>query len=282
MEPRLEPVRAVCELLGDPQRAYPVIHLTGTNGKTSTARMVERLLREHNLRTGRFTSPHLHSVTERISVDGRPLPTSVFADTWDEVAPLRRDGRRPAGGRRRAAADLLRAAHRAWRSPRSPTPRWTSPWSRWASAAPGTPPTSPTPPSRSCCRSRSTTPRCWATRWRQIAEEKAGIFTEGGYVVMADQPVEAAEVLLRRAVESGSHGLPRGPGVRRRPARGGARRPAGHRAGRRRRVRRPVPAAARARTRRRTSRSPSRPSRRSWATGTSAWTPRSCTPRSPR
>ena len=88
MEPRLEPVRAVCELLGDPQRAYPVIHLTGTNGKTSTARMIERLLREHNLRTGRFTSPHLHTVTERISIDGHPISDAAFADTWDEVAPL--------------------------------------------------------------------------------------------------------------------------------------------------------------------------------------------------
>lgn len=88
MQPRLEPVRRVCELLGDPQKAYPVIHLTGTNGKTSTARIIERLLREHNLRTGRFTSPHLSSVTERISVDGVPLSAKAFADVYDEVAPF--------------------------------------------------------------------------------------------------------------------------------------------------------------------------------------------------
>ena len=61
------------ELLGDPQRAYPVIHLTGTNGKTSTARMIDTLLRALGLRTGRFTSPHLERMTERICVDGEPL-----------------------------------------------------------------------------------------------------------------------------------------------------------------------------------------------------------------
>jgi dihydrofolate synthase/folylpolyglutamate synthase len=88
MEPRLEPVRRLCELLGEPQRAYPVVHLTGTNGKTSTARIVERLLREHNLRTGRFTSPHMMRVNERISVDGVPLTDDAFADVHDEIAPF--------------------------------------------------------------------------------------------------------------------------------------------------------------------------------------------------
>ncbi len=54
--PSVDRVRDVCELLGDPQRAYRVVHVTGTNGKTSTSRMIERLVREHGLRTGRFTS----------------------------------------------------------------------------------------------------------------------------------------------------------------------------------------------------------------------------------
>ncbi len=72
IDPTLDRVRRVLELLGDPQRTYQVVHLTGTNGKTSTARMVESLVREHGLRTGLFTSPHLTSVTERIQVDGAP------------------------------------------------------------------------------------------------------------------------------------------------------------------------------------------------------------------
>lgn len=86
-EPTLDRVTAVLELLGDPQRAYRVVHVTGTNGKTSTTRMVERLLREHGLRTGRFTSPHLTSVTERIAVDGEPLPAARFVEVWQDVAP---------------------------------------------------------------------------------------------------------------------------------------------------------------------------------------------------
>lgn len=87
IDPTLDRVQAVCELLGDPQRAYRVVHLTGTNGKTSTARMVERLVREHGLRTGRFTSPHLTRVTERIAIDGEPISDERFVEVWQDVAP---------------------------------------------------------------------------------------------------------------------------------------------------------------------------------------------------
>src|ERR1700756_2153523 len=73
INPSLERISALMTLLGDPQRTYPVIHITGTNGKTSTARMTEVLLRARGLRTGLFTSPHLSAVGERISVDGQPL-----------------------------------------------------------------------------------------------------------------------------------------------------------------------------------------------------------------
>ena len=83
----LDRVQQVCELLGDPQRAYRVVHVAGTNGKTSTSRMVERLLREHGLRTGRFTSPHLTSPTERIAIDGEPVSDARFVELWQDVAP---------------------------------------------------------------------------------------------------------------------------------------------------------------------------------------------------
>ncbi len=86
--PTLDRVATVMELLGDPQRSFRVIHLTGTNGKTSTTRMIEALCREHGLRTGRFTSPHLHSMRERIAVDGEPVSAEVLVETWDEVAPI--------------------------------------------------------------------------------------------------------------------------------------------------------------------------------------------------
>lgn len=87
IQPSLDRVRDVLELLGDPQRAFRTVHLTGTNGKTSTARMVERLVREHGLRTGRFTSPHLTRVTERISIDGEPISDQRFVEVWQDVAP---------------------------------------------------------------------------------------------------------------------------------------------------------------------------------------------------
>ena len=85
--PSTERVEAVCDLLGHPERAYRVLHVAGTNGKTSTSRMAERLLREHGLRTGLFTSPHLTSVTERIQVDGEPLSAAAFVAAWQDVAP---------------------------------------------------------------------------------------------------------------------------------------------------------------------------------------------------
>src|SRR5690349_23337706 len=87
LEPSLDRIEAFTELLGDPQRAYPVIHLTGTNGKTSTSRMIDTLLRAHDLRTGRFTSPHVERMSERISVDGEPLSDEEFVRAFNDVAP---------------------------------------------------------------------------------------------------------------------------------------------------------------------------------------------------
>lgn len=87
LEPSLDRIRAFTEMLGDPQRAYPVIHLTGTNGKTSTSRMIDTLLRALDLRTGRFTSPHVERMSERISVDGEPLDDEAFVRAFNDVAP---------------------------------------------------------------------------------------------------------------------------------------------------------------------------------------------------
>ena len=87
IDPSFDRTLAVMELLGDPQKAYRVVHITGTNGKTSTSRMVERLVREHGLRTGRFTSPHLSRVNERIVIDGEPISDERFVEVWQDVAP---------------------------------------------------------------------------------------------------------------------------------------------------------------------------------------------------
>jgi dihydrofolate synthase/folylpolyglutamate synthase len=88
LQPSLDRIRAVMDLMGDPQRAFPVIHLTGTNGKTSTSRIVESLLNAMGLRTGRFTSPHLHSVLERIALSGVPVDAERFLAAYDDVLPF--------------------------------------------------------------------------------------------------------------------------------------------------------------------------------------------------
>ena len=87
VQPSLERVEAVLDLLGNPERSYRVVHVTGTNGKTSTARMVERLLAATGMRTGRFTSPHLATIRERISLDGEPVSEEGFVAAWEDVAP---------------------------------------------------------------------------------------------------------------------------------------------------------------------------------------------------
>ncbi|GEB94724.1 bifunctional folylpolyglutamate synthase/dihydrofolate synthase [Microbacterium lacticum] len=88
VQPRVERTRRVLELLGDPQASYRVVHLTGTNGKTSTARIVESIVRAHGLRTGLFTSPHLERFTERVMIDGEPIDDGLVADAWDEISPF--------------------------------------------------------------------------------------------------------------------------------------------------------------------------------------------------
>lgn len=87
IEPTLARIAALTDLLGRPQAAYPVIHVTGTNGKSSTARMAESLLRSFGLRTGLFTSPHLVDARERICFDGEPISAERLLATWEEIAP---------------------------------------------------------------------------------------------------------------------------------------------------------------------------------------------------
>ncbi|BAL86350.1 putative folylpolyglutamate synthase [Actinoplanes missouriensis 431] len=84
----MQKIRDLMDVLGSPQRAYPAIHLTGTNGKTSTARMIDALLRAHGLHTGRYTSPHLETVRERISLDGDPVSEEKLVTTYQEIVPL--------------------------------------------------------------------------------------------------------------------------------------------------------------------------------------------------
>lgn len=88
LRPRLAPTRRAVELLGDPQSSYKIVHVTGTNGKTTTTRIIERILREFGLRTGRFTSPHLIELNERIAIDGEPIDIQRMYSVFKDIEPL--------------------------------------------------------------------------------------------------------------------------------------------------------------------------------------------------
>ena len=86
IEPSLDRIAALCDALGSPQLSYPTIHVAGTNGKTTTSRMIDSLLRELGYRTGRFTSPHLESFLERIAINGLPIPAEGMIATYNDIA----------------------------------------------------------------------------------------------------------------------------------------------------------------------------------------------------
>jgi dihydrofolate synthase/folylpolyglutamate synthase len=87
IEPSLARIAALVDLLGSPQRCYPVLHIAGTNGKTSVARMLDALLSRIGLRVGRYTSPHLQQATERISLDGAPISAEGYVEAYHDIEP---------------------------------------------------------------------------------------------------------------------------------------------------------------------------------------------------
>ncbi len=199
IEPSLDRIRALTGLLGDPQRAYPVIHITGTNGKTSTARMIETLLRARGLRTGLFTSPHLSSIRERISVDGEPLSAERFADAYDEVLPYLSlvDESQP------AALSFFEVLTAMAFSVFADAPVDVAvievgvggTWDCTNIADGAVAVVTPISLDHERYLGNSVT---------SIAGEKAGIIKAGAVAVLAQQPADAAEILLRRTVEVGA------------------------------------------------------------------------------
>jgi dihydrofolate synthase/folylpolyglutamate synthase len=87
IEPTLQRIGALVDLLGDPHKSYPILHVAGTNGKTSVTRMIDALLTRIGLRVGRYTSPHLQLVTERIAIDGAPIPPERYVEIYRDVEP---------------------------------------------------------------------------------------------------------------------------------------------------------------------------------------------------
>ncbi|WP_285724378.1 bifunctional folylpolyglutamate synthase/dihydrofolate synthase [Psychromicrobium xiongbiense] len=202
MEPRMAPLWRAMEILGEPQKAYPAIHLTGTNGKTSTARMIEAGLRAHNLRTGRFTSPHLTSVTERISIDGEPVSDETFVRIWDEIHPYLEivDAELVAEGQPRLtyfeALTILGFAVFADEPVDVAVIEVGLGGVTDATNVVDSVVSVVTPISLDHTELLGDTPG-------EIALEKAGIIKPGSFLVSAAQPTDAAQVLLEKAREAG-------------------------------------------------------------------------------
>ena len=196
LNPTIERIRALVDLLGEPQRSYRAVHLTGTNGKTSTARMVDELLRGFGLRSGRFTSPHLTTITERIVVDGQPISDRAFVEGYREIAPYLElvDGQFDI--RLSFFEVMVALAYSIFADvPVDVAVVEVGLGGRWDAT------------NVIDAEVAVVTPidldhvQYLGPDVATIAREKAGIIKPGASVVLAAQPPEAAEQLLRRAVE---------------------------------------------------------------------------------
>ena len=199
LDPSLTRISDLMTVLGDPQGAIPVILVAGTNGKTSTARMIDSVLRGFGLRVGRYTSPHLESVTERISLDGEPVPQERFVDAYVEIAPYLElvDSRHP---QPLSYFEVLTAmAYSIFAD--SPVDvavvevgmggTWDATNVAHAQVAVVTP-------------IALDHQAYLGDTIEEIAGEKAGIIAADSVAVLAQQSLEAAEVLLRRVAEVGA------------------------------------------------------------------------------
>ena len=219
LDPSLERIEALMHLLGDPQRAYPVVHLTGTNGKTSTSRMIDTLIRGRGLRTGRFTSPHVEAMTERISLDGEPLSEEAFVEAYHDVAPFAAlvdaDSEHPLSFFEAVVGMAYAAFADAPVDAAIVEVGMGGSWDATNVADGKVAVITPISVDHA---------KYLGERPEDIAIEKAGIIKPGSTVVMAVQPPAVEEVLLERAAEVGATVLREGVDfgvVHRLPAVGG-------------------------------------------------------------
>ena len=200
IEPSLDRIAHLMTLLGDPQLSYPVIHVTGTNGKSSTARMVESLLRARGLTTGLVTSPHLHSITERIQLDGQPVSGTKFVESYDEIEPylavVDAESINSGGPAMSYFETLTGLAFAIFAdTPVDVAVVEVGMGGRWDATNVVQPDVAViTPVGFDHMEYLGET-------IEQIASEKAGIIKQGCIAVFAQQEPDAAEVFLRRAVE---------------------------------------------------------------------------------
>ncbi len=205
LEPSLDRIAAFCEVLGDPQRAFRSIHLTGTNGKTSTSRMIDLLLTALDLRTGRFTSPHVERMTERISIDGEEVSEEQFVAAFNDVAPFTHlvdtDQPHPLS----FFETVVGMAYAAFAdAPVEVAVVEVGMGGRWdATNVIDADVTVVLPIAVDHASYLGDSPAA-------IAQEKAGIIKPGSVAVLAEQDPGVAEVLLARAVEVGASVLREG------------------------------------------------------------------------
>ncbi|MEU4683383.1 bifunctional tetrahydrofolate synthase/dihydrofolate synthase [Streptomyces xinghaiensis] len=196
LEPSLTRISALMDVLGEPQHSYPSIHITGTNGKTSTARMIEALLTAFDLRTGRYTSPHVQSVTERISIDGAPVAAEKFIETYRDLVPYVEMVDTAQEHRLSFFEVLTGMAFAAFAD--APVDvavvevGMGGSWDATNVIEAGVAVVTPVDLDHTDRLGGST---------GEIAVEKAGIIKQGATVVLAQQPVDAAQAMLKKAVE---------------------------------------------------------------------------------
>ncbi len=196
LDPSVVRIRALMDVLGEPQRSYPAIHVTGTNGKTSTARMIETLLTAFELRTGRFSSPHVQSITERISLDGAPVSAERFVAAYEDVKPYVELVDAREDYRLSFFEVLTGMAYATFAdAPVDVAIVEVGMGGTWdATNVIDAQVAVVTPIGLDHTERLGDTPE-------KIAGEKAGIIKADARVVLAQQPIDAASVLLRRAVE---------------------------------------------------------------------------------
>lgn len=208
IEPSLTRISALLDVLGSPQESYPVIHVAGTNGKTSITRMIDALLRAFHRRTGRYTSPHLQVVTERIAIDGAPIAPSAFVELYREIEPYVEmiDARsNEAGGPAMSKFEVLTAMAYAGfaQAPVDVAVVEVGLGGTWDATNVVTAPVAVIAPIGMDHRDYL------GDDLAQIAGEKAGIIHRAAesldpidtVAIIAEQPPEVMDVVLRRAVE---------------------------------------------------------------------------------
>ena len=206
--PSLGRISALMELLGDPQRATPVIQVAGTNGKGSTAIMIETLLRAAGLRTGRFASPHLADVRERIVIDGEPITVERFDEVWRDIEPYVAmvDEQQIDGVAMTFFEVITGMAYAAFAdAPVDVAVMEVGLGGRWDATSVADATIAVVAPIG------LDHTHILGNTIAEIAGEKAGVIKEGGTAVLAGQDPEAARVLLNRAIEVGAPVKAEGP-----------------------------------------------------------------------